>query len=151
MKKEQPISSALKFVFPLCFIILFFLQSFAREKLDLSFTEEFENLEEAWKFEESPREYILSNVDDDSNIVREHLDAGEKQIRASCPYFIRSSNLTQRFRAPDVIGIGLAKCGTGSLSFLDCHPQSTVRLSIHRFIYFFQSYLCSRRRALFRQ
>ena len=137
--KEENSTSALKFIFPLSFILVFFLQSVARE--NLSPTQKIENLEnseEIWKFEESPREYILSNVDDIA-AVRENLDAEEKQIRDSCPYFIRSSNQTQRFRAPDVIGIGIAKCGTGSLSFLDCHPQSNIPFLF--FLNIFSSYL----------
>ena len=30
---------------------------------------------------------------------------------------------------PDVIGIGFAKCGTGALAFLDCHPSAVFRLN----------------------
>ena len=122
MKAEY---SALAFIFPLCLIFVFFLQSVARENSSL--TQENENTGDVWKFDENPKEYILSNVEaKNRKIVRENLESEKTQIHNSCPYFIRSSNLTQRFRAPDVIGIGIAKCGTGSLSFLDCHPQSEI-------------------------
>jgi len=30
-------------------------------------------------------------------------------------------------RWPDAIAIGTAKCGTGSLTFIDCHPEITFR------------------------
>jgi len=116
---------AVKIIFPLCFILVYFIQSVTRENLSL--TQDFENIEEVWKFEENPKEYILSYVEaKNRKIVRENLESEKVQKHNSCPYVIRSSNLTQRFRAPDVIGIGIAKCGTGSLSFLDCHPQSKI-------------------------
>ena len=36
-------------------------------------------------------------------------------------------------RVPDVVGIGFAKCGTGALGFLDCHPRATFRTTEPRF------------------
>ena len=30
-------------------------------------------------------------------------------------------------RVPSAIGIGMAKCGTGTLGFLDCHPNIVFR------------------------
>ena len=47
----------------------------------------------------------------------------------SCPYQIRSTSNPQkeRKRFPDAIGIGIAKSGTGSIAFLDCHSQIRFR------------------------
>ena len=51
-----------------------------------------------------------------------------------CPVFdtacskISSNPNNKRIeRWPDVIAIGTAKCGTGSLSFIDCHPNVVFR------------------------
>ena len=45
----------------------------------------------------------------------------------ACPVNIKSSALKRERRFPDAIGIGAAKCGTGSLMFLDCHPNIVFR------------------------
>ena len=44
-----------------------------------------------------------------------------------------------RHRIPDVIGIGFAKCGTGALAFLDCHPDITFRTPSNNELW----YICS--------
>ena len=46
-----------------------------------------------------------------------------------CPVQIRNFTNTKpkKKRWPDAIGIGFAKCGTGSLAFLDCHPSIVFR------------------------
>ncbi|CBY40262.1 unnamed protein product, partial [Oikopleura dioica] len=40
--------------------------------------------------------------------------------------FLKVSEKIKRSRVPDIIGIGFAKCGTGALAFLDCHPSESV-------------------------
>ena len=47
----------------------------------------------------------------------------------ACPYQIRSTQdpAKQRKRFPDAIGIGIAKSGTGSMAFLDCHSKIRFR------------------------
>ena len=45
----------------------------------------------------------------------------------SCPIKIKESKMERKHRIPDAIGIGVAKCGTGSLMFLDCHPNVVFR------------------------
>jgi len=57
----------------------------------------------------------------------------DKLLDHACPYTIRSSTETPRHRVPDVIGVGFAKCGTGALAFLDCHPHVTFRTTEPRF------------------
>ena len=46
----------------------------------------------------------------------------------TCPYQVSKSKLPRVNRLPDAIAIGAAKGGTGSLSFLDCHPDIRFRL-----------------------
>ncbi|CAG5108214.1 Oidioi.mRNA.OKI2018_I69.chr1.g3688.t1.cds [Oikopleura dioica] len=83
-----------------------------------------EPLEEKWVFEKNPYEYIISNVPEKfRKNVKENFQSEAGVKHSSCPFTIRSSNKTQKSRFPDVLGIGMAKCGTGSLSFLGCHPQ----------------------------
>ena len=45
----------------------------------------------------------------------------------SCPYHVAKSTLPRVNRLPDAIAIGAGKCGTGSLAFLDCHPDIRFR------------------------
>jgi len=56
----------------------------------------------------------------------------DKLLDHACPMTIRGSGLLRR-KIPDVIGIGFAKCGTGALAFLDCHPDITFRTTEPRF------------------
>jgi len=56
----------------------------------------------------------------------------DRLLDHACPMTIRSSG-NLRHRVPDVIGIGFAKCGTGALAFLDCHPDITFRTTEPRF------------------
>ena len=44
----------------------------------------------------------------------------------TCPMVIRKET-EQVHRLPDVIVIGFEKCGTGTVSFLDCHPDVVYR------------------------
>ena len=48
----------------------------------------------------------------------------------TCPYQIRlnSPKGERTERLPNAIGIGTHKSGTGALSFLDCHPELTIRI-----------------------
>lgn len=48
----------------------------------------------------------------------------------TCPYQIRlhSPKEKRTERLPNAIGIGTHKSGTGALSFLDCHPELTIRI-----------------------
>ena len=45
----------------------------------------------------------------------------------ACPYHVAKSTLPRVNRLPDAIAIGAGKCGTGSLAFLDCHPDIRFR------------------------
>ena len=45
----------------------------------------------------------------------------------SCPFQIRRSSLKQKSKLPNAIGIGTGKSGTGTLAFLDCHPDIVFR------------------------
>ena len=36
----------------------------------------------------------------------------------ACPFTIRASTKPRVHRVPNVVGVGLAKCGTGTLAFL---------------------------------
>ena len=55
-------------------------------------------------------------------IIRSKSFKGE----TSCPFQIRS-NKKKKERLPDAIGIGVGKSGTGTLAFLDCHPNIVFR------------------------
>jgi len=57
----------------------------------------------------------------------------DKLLDHACPMTIRGGTGQLRHRIPDVIGIGFAKCGTGALAFLDCHPDITFRTTEPRF------------------
>ena len=61
----------------------------------------------------------------------QHKDRHLKSVlgETSCPYQIRSTSNPQkeRKRFPDAIGIGIAKSGTGSIAFLDCHSKIRFR------------------------
>lgn len=46
---------------------------------------------------------------------------------SACPFRISRSSQPRIPRLPDAIGIGVAKAGTGSLAFLDCHPDIVFR------------------------
>ena len=46
---------------------------------------------------------------------------------SACPFQIRVADSKLENRNPDGIGIGVGKSGTGSLAFLDCHPQIVFR------------------------
>ena len=49
---------------------------------------------------------------------------------SSCPFQVRSTtNPSKRElkRFPDAISIGIGKCGTGSIAFLDCHSKIRFR------------------------
>ena len=48
-------------------------------------------------------------------------------LYTACPAIIRKSKLDRVHRLPDVISIGYDKCGTETLSFLDCHPSIVYR------------------------
>ena len=66
MEKENAVSArSLQLILPLCFIFLFFLQSFTKE-LSFDLTQEFieidEPLEEKWVFEQNPYEYIIRKM-----------------------------------------------------------------------------------------
>ena len=52
----------------------------------------------------------------------------------ACPFTIRSSTRIPVHRVPNVVGVGLAKCGTGTLAFLgkflvESNPYFTLNLS----------------------
>ena len=65
MEKDNAVSArSLQLILPLCFIFLFFLQSFTKE-LTFDLTQEFIDIEEpekTWVFEENPFEYILRKM-----------------------------------------------------------------------------------------
>ena len=126
---------SLKIIIPLCFILIFLIHSFTKE-ISFETSEEFSDaveseellndFEEKLDFEKNPHEYILSKVPEDfRENVEKNLRSAEGIPHKSCPYIIRSSIKPQKMRPPDVLGIGMEKCGTGSLSFLGCHPQSS--------------------------
>ena len=46
---------------------------------------------------------------------------------SACPFKISRSDKPRVPRLPDAIDIGVAKAGTGSLAFLDCHPDIVFR------------------------
>ena len=88
---------------------------------------------------ESLKEYILMNVaSEDFAGVKSNLEVTRvlremgrdaayfngSVLDHACPMTIRRSTGKLIRKPPDVIGIGFAKCGTGSLDFLDCHPSS---------------------------
>ena len=51
----------------------------------------------------------------------------EITMATTCPMVIRKETEEQVHRLPDVIVIGFEKCGTGTVSFLDCHPDVVYR------------------------
>ena len=55
----------------------------------------------------------------------------------TCPMVIRKETEEQVHRLPDVIVIGFEKCGTGTVSFLDCHPDVVYRSVILYFVHQF--------------
>ena len=83
------------------------------------------------------QERIRSSTDYPENIYLNRTKKYPKQIgkqkwyigETACPFQIRKSNKSYplKNRHPDAIGIGVAKSGTGSLAFLDCHPQIVFR------------------------
>ncbi|CAG5113511.1 Oidioi.mRNA.OKI2018_I69.chr2.g7615.t1.cds [Oikopleura dioica] len=88
--------------------------------------EQIENIEEARaRFGFFDPTYININED------KAYYD--DKLLEHACPMEIRRSTQTLRNRVPDIIGIGFAKCGTGALAFLDCHPSATFRTNEPRF------------------
>ena len=93
---------------------------------------------------ESLKEYILMNVaSEDFAGVKSNLEVTRvlremgrdaayfngSVLDHACPMTIRRSTGKLIRKPPDVIGIGFAKCGTGSLDFLDCHPSSKKSIS----------------------
>ena len=133
---------SLKIIIPLCSILIFLITSFTKE-INFETSEEFADAEESelptdseekLNFEENPYEYILSKVPEDfRENVEKNLKSAEGIPHKSCPYIIRSSTKPQKMRPPDVLGIGMEKCGTGSLSFLGCHPQSSRQCLFYNF------------------
>jgi len=100
-----------------------------------------ENMEEV-------NEYIMNNVSPydregvkrnlgPTTIIREEIRDkayyDDKLLEHACPMEIRRSEKIKRSRVPDIIGIGFAKCGTGALAFLDCHPSATFRTNEPRY------------------
>jgi len=91
--------------------------------------------------------YVKENTEDDWKSIKETFGPtiikraeprdkayyNDKLLDHACPYTIRSTNQTLVHRVPDVIGIGFAKCGTGALAFLDCHPKIVFRTTEPRF------------------
>ena len=49
-------------------------------------------------------------------------------LDTACSKILDKPNNKRIERWPDVIAIGTAKCGTGSLSFIDCHPNVVFRV-----------------------
>merc|ERR1712241_201987 len=67
------------------------------------------------------------------NQPRDKAYYNDKLLDHACPMTVRSGVGSLRHRFPDVIGIGFAKCGTGAMAFLDCHPGITFRTTEPRF------------------
>ena len=53
----------------------------------------------------------------------------DERRETACPMTLNESHLdTKPFkRWPDVVGVGMPKCGTGTLAFFDCHPAIVFR------------------------
>ena len=79
---------------------------------------------------------IRKNLKPTSVILEESLDKAYHEgavMEHACPVEIRKSLEPLEKRLPDVVGVGFAKCGTGTLQFLDCHPGVTMRSSEPKF------------------
>ncbi|CAG5105391.1 Oidioi.mRNA.OKI2018_I69.chr1.g2090.t1.cds [Oikopleura dioica] len=94
--------------------------------------EEFEELEKYVLKHVSGEDFagVRKNFKPTTNILEHSRDKAywEGPVReTACPVQIRRSLEPLERRVPDVVGIGFAKCGTGTLQFLDCHPRVTMR------------------------
>ena len=82
-------------------------------------------------FNKSLSERIKKNlVKTEDNINTKGLKFRGVSGDTACPYQIRDNlipNRKYKRRHPDAIGIGVGKSGTGTLSFLDCHPNLVFR------------------------
>ena len=50
-----------------------------------------------------------------------------KRLDTSCPLRLKKRMKHRVEKWPNVISIGFGKCGTGSLAFIDCHPDLVFR------------------------
>jgi len=79
---------------------------------------------------------VRKNLKPTSIILEEATDKAYHEgavLEHGCPVEIRKSLEPLEKRLPDVVGIGFAKCGTGTLQFLDCHPSVTMRSTEPKF------------------